>query len=135
VQNGMTALDWAEEGEHVEIAELLSHAMNPTAVTPLPQETQAVAPGPEADQDVAHEDSAFAEANPIDEVGNACSVTPLKYLQLTIWCRQYAQDNMSALIYAAHHGDLAQVQELISKHTDVNLADEVLPIVLYFPSP
>jgi len=33
---------------------------------------------------------------------------------------------MSALIYAAHHGDLAQVQELISKDTDVNLADEVL---------
>jgi ankyrin repeat protein len=32
---------------------------------------------------------------------------------------------MSALIYAAHHGDLAQVQELIAKHNDVNLADEV----------
>ncbi len=67
----MTALDWAEEGEHVEIAELLSHAMNPTAATPLPQETQAVAPEPEAEQEAPHEESAFAEANPIDEVASA----------------------------------------------------------------
>jgi hypothetical protein len=66
----MNALDWAEEGEHVEIAELLSHAMNPTPAAVLPQETHAVAPGPEAEQEGPHEESAFAEANPINEVSS-----------------------------------------------------------------
>lgn len=32
---------------------------------------------------------------------------------------------MTALILAAHHGELEQVKELITKHSDVNFADEV----------
>ncbi len=74
-QNGMNALDWAEEGEHVEIAELLSHAMNPTVtpVTPLPHEVPAspeTETETEQEKETAHEDSAFADANPINEVKN-----------------------------------------------------------------
>jgi hypothetical protein len=46
----MTALDWAEENDHMDVAELLSRSMNPT-VTPS-----------------AAGENAFDEANPIDEV-------------------------------------------------------------------
>jgi hypothetical protein len=90
----MTALDWAEEGEHVEIAEMLSTAMSALAQTALPEHDTAAAG--------AHgEESAFAEANPISE------------------------DHMTALIYAAHHGDLVQVRALVAQGSDVNAVDEV----------
>jgi len=32
---------------------------------------------------------------------------------------------MTALIWAAHHGELQKVRELLHKHSDVNFADEV----------
>ena len=32
---------------------------------------------------------------------------------------------MTELIWAAHHGDLAQVQALIAQQVDVNVTDEV----------
>lgn len=48
----MTALDWAEENEHQDIAEFLSAAMNTVAVSAA----------------VEKEENAFDEANPIDEV-------------------------------------------------------------------
>ena len=44
LQNEMTALDWAEENEHVAVAEYLSHIMNPTAAA-----SSAVLPFPTFD--------------------------------------------------------------------------------------
>lgn len=48
-----------------------------------------------------------------------------------------SQEHMTALILAAHHGDLPQVRELINKHNDVNFVDEVLNAcmrtIFYFP--
>jgi len=83
----MTALDWAEENEHVAVAEYLSHMMNPTAtaastVLPFPafdaraelekEEEEEVNQGASAavheEEEVKGDGNAFAEANPIDEV-------------------------------------------------------------------
>lgn len=134
IQNGMTALDWAEEGEHVEVAELLSHAMSEAAAaahllvsaaeaesetkpTDQPTEVQGqAAPAadgmPQTEAEAvsesaptaaapAHEESAFAEANPIDE------------------------EHMTALVHAAHHGNLEEVKQLLAQGSDVNAKDEV----------
>lgn len=91
----MTALDWAEENEHVAVAEYLSHIMNPTAaassaVLPFPtfdaraelekeeeeeeeEVKREVSEGVHEEVQVARRESvgdgnAFAETHPIDEV-------------------------------------------------------------------
>ncbi len=104
-KNAMTALDWAEEGEHVELAEFLSTCMSPVAkpsAVPTAASPASIATSDHTSVTAQDSENAFADANPIDE-----------------------EHMTAALIWAAHHNELEKVQELLHLHTDVNVVDEV----------
>lgn len=118
----MTPLDWAEENEHVEVAEYLSHVMNPV---PAPVTVSRLARIDSVDS----EDTVLTVPEPAPESSGAPEATGTGSPVLA------EEEHMNALIHAAHHGDVLKVRALLQKLTDFNFVDEVSPARILFLVP
>lgn len=116
----MTALDWAEEGEHTEIVEMLRVAIATTTVTSFKSASPVLDGAVKMDLDTLEDASQPEQA----QVGAEHSAEEAAAAEAAA-ADPFNEDRMTALVYASHHGDLAKVQQLVAQLDDVNAADEV----------